>query len=405
MLNSSKMKTLVLGCSLFILAFAMIISPKVSFTASKTGLELWWGVVFPSLLPFFILSQLLTGFGVVAFIGVLLEPVMRPLFRVPGIGGFVWAMGWASGSPAGAKLTAEMRKKQQLTAGEAERLVSFTNSSNPLFIFGAVAIGFFNNQALGLLLAAAHYSGNLAVGLTMRFHGRDSESENQDKSRKIPSIKEAFEEMHRTRMEDQRPIGKMLGDAVLSSIQTLLMVGGFIILFSVINKLLSLLSLTDAAAAGFSLILASVHLSASLGLPLVSGLFEMTLGSQLVSTVDTDLLQKAIAVSFMLGFSGLSIQAQVASILADTDIRFQPFFAARILQGVYAAFFAWLFWKPLYLGVSGSEVSVIPVFLREDAPVVLGSVWSVLMETGPVITLFSLSVYIIIYAKRMLQRN
>jgi nucleoside recognition membrane protein YjiH len=107
----------------------------------------------------------------------------------------------------------------------------------------------------------------------------------------------------------------------------------------------------------------------------------------------------------MLGFSGLSIQAQVASILADTDIRFQPFFAARILQGMYAAFFAWLFWKPLYVGVSGSEVSVIPVFLREDAPAALGSVWSVLMETGPVITLFSLSVYIFIYAKRMLQKN
>ena len=34
---------------------------------------MWWEVVFPSLLPFFILSELLIGFGVVKFVGLLLE--------------------------------------------------------------------------------------------------------------------------------------------------------------------------------------------------------------------------------------------------------------------------------------------------------------------------------------------
>ncbi|MGG4490639.1 sporulation integral membrane protein YlbJ [Metabacillus idriensis] len=403
-MNAAKLKTLLLGFSLMILAFAMIISPKVSYTASKAGLELWWGVVFPSLLPFFILSHLLIGFGIVRFIGVLLEPVMRPLFKVPGIGGFVWAMGWASGSPAGAKLTAEMRKKKQLTALEAERLVSFTNSSNPLFIFGAVAIGFFNNQALGLLLAAAHYTGNLAVGLTMRFHGRELEKPIKT-DYKRPSVREAFKQMHQTRTDDTRPIGKMLGDAVLSSIQTLLMVGGFIILFSVLNKLLSLLSITDFIAVAFSLLLALFKLSAELSVPLVSGMFEMTLGSKLASTASADLLQKAIVTSFLLGFSGLSIQAQVASILAETDIRFRPFFIARILQGVYAAFFAWIFWKPVYLELSGSNVSVLPVFLTEDTPVLLAYIWSLLTEIGPMITIISLLIYIFIYAGRVISRN
>ncbi|USK35579.1 sporulation integral membrane protein YlbJ [Bacillus sp. F19] len=403
-MNAAKLKTLMLGFSMIILAFAMIISPKVSFTASKAGLELWWGIVFPSLLPFFILSHLLIGFGIVRFIGVLLEPVMRPLFKVPGIGGFVWAMGWASGSPAGAKLTAEMRKKNQLTALEAERLVSFTNSSNPLFIFGAVAIGFFNNQALGLLLAAAHYSGNLAVGLTMRFHGRE-QADPSKTGYKRPSIREAFRQMHQTRIDDTRPFGKMLGDAVLSSIQTLLMVGGFIILFSVLNKLLSLISITDFIALAFSLLLAFFQLSAELSIPLVSGMFEMTLGSQLASAADADLLQKAIVTSFLLGFSGLSIQAQVASILAETDIRFQPFFIARILQGGYAACFAWIFWKPVYLELAASNISVLPVFLTEDTPVLLASIWSLLTEIGPIITIASLFIYVFIYAGRVISRN
>lgn len=91
---------------------------------------------------FFILSELLIGFGVVRFVGLLLEPFMRPVFRVPGVGGFVLAMGMASGNPAGAKLTSRLRQERQISRVEAERLASFTNSSNPLFIFGAVAVGF-----------------------------------------------------------------------------------------------------------------------------------------------------------------------------------------------------------------------------------------------------------------------
>src|SRR5690606_36562802 len=105
------------------LAASLMIYPKESFEASLRGLHMWWEVVFPSLLPFFIVSELLIGFGVVTFLGVLLEPLMRPLFRVPGVGGFVWAMGLASGYPAGAKLTARLRQEKKLTRIEAERLV------------------------------------------------------------------------------------------------------------------------------------------------------------------------------------------------------------------------------------------------------------------------------------------
>ena len=39
---------------------------------------------------------------------------MRPLFRVPGVGGFVWAMGMASGFPAGAKFTARLTARKSI---------------------------------------------------------------------------------------------------------------------------------------------------------------------------------------------------------------------------------------------------------------------------------------------------
>lgn len=79
----SKSKTVLLATSVTMMAVGLIIFPQESFEASKGGLNIWWTIVFPSLLPFLILSELLISFGVVRFIGVMLEPFMRPLFRVP----------------------------------------------------------------------------------------------------------------------------------------------------------------------------------------------------------------------------------------------------------------------------------------------------------------------------------
>lgn len=133
--------------------------------------------------------------------------------------------------------------------------------------------------------------------------------------------------MHEARIKDQRPIGKLLGDAVLSSVQSLLMIGGFIILFSVLNKLLFVMNITTFISSSLSYLFSLLQLSTALSLPFISGLFEITMGSQLTSqTAESTLFQQVIIVSFILGFSGFSVHAQVASILAETDIRFFPFF-------------------------------------------------------------------------------
>ncbi|MGG1678831.1 sporulation integral membrane protein YlbJ [Neobacillus sp. NRS-1170] len=398
----SKLKTVFLSVSVTILAASLISFPQESFDASIRGLNMWWEIVFPSLLPFFIVSEMLIGFGVVKFIGVLLEPLMRPLFKVPGVGGFVWAMGMASGFPAGAKFTARLRQEGQLTQIEAERLVSFTNSSNPLFIFGAVSIGFFHNTHLGILLALAHYLGNICVGLIMRFYGNETPEE-EAKKRNSSKIRSALSALHQTRLKDNRPIGKLLGDAVNSSIQTLLMVGGFIILFSVVNKLLYHLHITAVLAKTVEFLLSSLSFPEMLSIPFISGIFEITLGSQLTSLVhESTLLQKAMITSFILAFSGFSVQAQVASILAQTDIRFKPFFMARILQGVFASMFALVLWKPIYIRFTNNEQpsNALPVaFFGEGTWT--NHFYHRLIEIGPLITIFSLLLYVLLLFFRL----
>lgn len=57
-------------------------------------------------------------------------------------------MGIISGYPVGAKIVTEFRKNGDCTKAEAERLLSFTNNSGPLFIIGTVGITMFGDTLI-----------------------------------------------------------------------------------------------------------------------------------------------------------------------------------------------------------------------------------------------------------------
>lgn len=404
---SQKIKSLLFAGITVFIVFSLIKFPDDALEASIRGLNMWWEVVFPSLLPFFIMAELLLAFGVVKFLGVLFEPIMRPLFKIPGVGSFGLIMGMASGYPTGAKIAARLREEKQISKIEAERLVSFTNNSSPLFIFGAVSIGFFGDAKLGILLAVCHYAGNIIVGICMRFYGRKEEKSiiagQSPPSKNKVSIVRAFKEMHRTRMNDKRPFGEVVGDAVLNSIKTLVMVGGFIILFSVLIKLIFMTGVSPVISIFFEQLLKLFALPAELALPFFSGLFEITIGAKLISdlTIDT-LLAEAIIVSFILGFNGFSIQAQVASILSKTDIRFSPYFFSRILHGIVGSVLTVILFKPLYLNKQAFELDDIPVSHEAKQ-----NLWAVALNTleqiGPVITIVFLGIAAMILYKRTIK--
>ena len=162
-----KRLSLPIICSVFVLL--LIIFSNTAVASASRGLNLWLNVVFPSLFPFFVASEILYRTGFIKSLGILLEPIMRPLFNVPGCGSFALAMGITSGYPVGAKLTAKMREEKLLTKTESERLLSFTNNSGPLFIIGAVAVGMFNNPKIGFVLLFGHILACITVGIFFRF--------------------------------------------------------------------------------------------------------------------------------------------------------------------------------------------------------------------------------------------
>jgi sporulation integral membrane protein YlbJ len=321
-----------------VITVAIIAFPSDSFSASKEGLRVWWEIVFPALLPFFVAAEVLMGLGVVHMLGVLLEPLMRPLFRVPGVGAFAVAMGLASGYPIGAKITATLRSQGMCSRVEAERLISISNTADPLFMAGAVAVGMFAQARLGIVLALSHYAASILLGLVMRFYGSDEQGARPTPKPRSPGmLKRALNELVSAREADGRPIGRLLGDAVKDSVSTLLLIGGFIMVFSVITRIMSLVGIVHALAAPLTLVLKPLKVEASLLDPLLEGLFEITIGCEEASRASASLYSKIVVCSAIIGWSGLSVHAQVASLIHKTDIRLHAYMCSRVLHAALAA--------------------------------------------------------------------
>ncbi|MBB3112909.1 sporulation integral membrane protein YlbJ [Paenibacillus phyllosphaerae] len=337
--------------SAVLLALLLAIFPAASLEASVRGLSIWWQVLFPALFPFFVISEVLIGVGIVHFFGTLLDPLMRPLFRVPGSGAFVVTMGYASGYPVGARLTSQLWDQGLITRAEGERLVAITTTSDPIFLIGAVSVGFFHNPALAPVLAASHYGGALIIGLLLRFfHDRKDPGTPKPpaSTSKSSRFKQAVDAMHRARLLDGRPLGGLLQDSVQSGLKLMIVVGGLVVFFSVVMELLTSVGVINGLAALIQGMMHLVGMPTMLAEAVVNGLFEVTLGAKTAgAAAGGGLIHQVAIAAFILSWGGMSVHAQVVSLLSRTALRYRPFLLARLVHGVIAIILVYLLWGSL----------------------------------------------------------
>ncbi len=345
------------------LTAAMLKNPQLVFEGATNGLKTWWNIVFPSLLPFFIVSELLMSFGIVNFMGMLLEPLMRPLFNVPGTGSLVVAIGFTSGYPIGSMVTAKLRSQGLCTKTEAERLISFTNNSSPLFMLAAVAVGMFHNPKLGTLIAGTHYLASITLGFALRFYKREPLEGYNNSLLLIYSgnLKTAVHQLLQKITCEKRSFGTIIGDAVNNAVNNLLNIGGFIILFAVIIRLLDASGFIDFLARMLGFVLFPFKFSPDTLRALASGFFEITTGTKMVSEIEAPLTEKLIAVSMILGWSGLCVHTQAAAMVRGTDIGMKAFFISRVSHAFLAGIYTSIFLKlPVFLIQTAYNVNNLP---------------------------------------------
>ncbi len=328
---------------LFCAVVAGIIAyPVEAVKAASEGLLLWFNVVCPALLPFFICIEVLIGLGIVSFLGAALRPLMAPAFNLPGEAAFCFIMSISSGYPVGSKITAKLREEAICTKREGQRMLSLCSTSGPLFIIGAVAAGLLNNAAIGLLLAFSHYLSAIAVGLCFRFLDQEKRSAPRSANRS------PLADMLAYRKKDGRTIGILLGDAVRNSVNLILLIGGFIIFFAVITRIMKLTGLLDLLSGLILWIIPLPGIQVHTVSAFLIGLLEVTNGIKECAALQLPLAAQIMMVSFMIGFGGLSVNAQVLSIVAVTDLSFGIYFLGKLLQGFFASAFAYLLYSFTY---------------------------------------------------------
>lgn len=332
---------------LFFLLFVLLFFQDKICKQQNLGLLLFANSVVPALLPFFIATEILSHTNVVLKIGELFNRYMRPIFNVPGIGAYALVMGIISGYPVGAKIVTNFRNNGLCTKAEAERLLAFTNNSGPLFIIGTVGIAMFGNTEIGILLFITHFVSSLLVGFLFRFWKYNDKEKINAYKKSSSSATITFSNL-----------GEVLSDSILNAVHTIVIIGGFVVLFSVIISILNNCGFFNVITVLLTPLFKNLNLSTDFISPIISGIIELTNGLSAVCSVPEKSISINIILSaFLLGFGGFSVLLQVLSIVSKSDISIKAYFVGKLLQGTIACILTYV------------VIHIFPIFNLDIAPI------------------------------------
>lgn len=331
-----KLKRNILPILFLGFTFSLLIFSKSNLPAVKSGLLLWANSVIPSLFPFFVATELLMHTNMVTILGNLLNRFMKPLFNVRGEGAFAFIMGIISGYPVGAKIACNFRQNNICSKEECERLLSFTNNSGPLFIIGTIGILMFKNTTIGILLFMTHLLACITVGFIFRYWKKDKNTFSTN------TFSSSFNQSKKSASFSN--LGEILAESITSSISTILLIGGFVVIFSSIISIFKASGLLNSFTILLTPIFEFLNIDASFIQGILTGILEITNGINTISSIACKKLSlNIIFTAFLLGFGGISILLQVWSITSKTDLSIKPYVYGKLLQGSLAALYTYLF--------------------------------------------------------------
>lgn len=210
------------------LILCILFYPELSFQYASAGLLLWFERMVPRLLPFMILSSTVIRLGYSEKIGMILHPVLSFLYRCSKNVSFGLTMGLLCGFPMGARVAAQLYETNQITKKEAEFLLYISNSIGPVYFCGfAIPLLGLNNIPL---LLVGMYGIPLLYGFVLRC----------TIYRNMPSIPS---DSNGTLLQQCRieTLLDELNNAIHLSVEGILSMGGYMVLFNLLYIVPSLI--------------------------------------------------------------------------------------------------------------------------------------------------------------------
>lgn len=292
----------------------LLLKPQLCIASATEGIRICLEVVVPSLFPFFVCSKMLIKNGFAERAGKAFGFLMRPVFNVPGCGAFALVTGLLSGCPAGAGTVVDLYEKNMCTKAEAERMLCFCNNSGPLFIIGSVAVGMLGFGEIGVTLYVSHIISALVVGVVMSNYKRKE------------IVKKLCGYVGSKNID-------VVGQSMKESVYLTGYVCGFVIFFAVVTGIIKESGIINAVA-GRTPCADAVE-------GLLLGMVEMTNG---IAHLANGKLTVSVlcAISFVVGFGGLSVVLQVYGIVKKHNFSMPIFCMAKLLQGIVSVFVTFL---------------------------------------------------------------
>lgn len=313
---------------LFLLIALFIIFPKVCLLGAQDGLLLWFNKILPSLLPFIIVINLLIPLNGLESLMPLANKLTYRLWHLPSYSLFAFLMGLIGSYPMGAKTVKVLYEEGKLNADDAELSLCFCNNCGPLFIIATVGGTMFNCITLGYFLLFIHLLSSLLLSLfiTREHHATYcSSSPLNPTSLPTPSFT------------------SILNKSVANAMETILCVGGYIILFSVILALLTnppILSLLTPYV--FKSSQSFIWLKGFL-----AGLLELSNGCYHLSQLQPPSDFSLACISAAISFGGLCVYFQTLYVI-DNALATLCYLPAKFCQSLISFGLTLLFY-PFYL--------------------------------------------------------
>lgn len=292
-------------CLVFLLVF-----PNISFNGANTGLILWFQTVLPTLFPFFVVNALLMKSGAIYRFSKVVSPVLGPVFSISKWSSYAVLCGFFCGAPIGAMIITEFVSSGKISKKEGAYLLSFCNNTSPGFVIGFVFERSLKRHDLAYISLGILISSYVISGFLFR-----------------KMYYSDFQKNYDARMlTDANISSSSLDESIWESCETILKIGGYIMMFCVL--------LYGLKALPFSGRVWQLFLLPAL---------ELTNGIHMIGDAEVAFEVKYVLSMALVAFGGLCAGFQTKCIVERAGLCFRQYIKEKLITAMVTSLLAVIF--------------------------------------------------------------
>lgn len=280
---------------LFLILILLVLFPKICISGATRGLLLWFNTVLPTLFPFFLVTRLILSLNLIPRSLSGFYPVMTGLI---------------AGYPTGAATISELIKSGQININQGQLLMIISNNASPGFLIG-IAGCICSDVPSGqyyIWFSTILSSAVITLLFSTKYLKKHSGS--------LDTQNTTINEINKPKKNNTAFLST-LEDTMFECFRLLVLIGGYIIIFSIL--------------ADFSSLVVSGFLPHSI----IAGIFEITTGITMIASDTTGLpvIIKGTAAAALCGFGGVSALLQTSGVIRDSGLSLSKYTLHKLLCG------------------------------------------------------------------------